>query len=101
MPSDPLMFKKIASAKQLLTPKEMCTGPAKHLFSFVRAVFQIEFEEKPNYQHLAFLLIKSLLRINQAPDMLFDWSTSKFRLSEIIVNDVEEEVPLVPDEYVG
>lgn len=57
-----------------MTPEKLCIGDAKHLLAFVKAAFKIEFEEKPEYSKLKYILANVLLDSNVAPNLKFDWS---------------------------
>jgi hypothetical protein len=43
------------------------------LIPFAKAIYKIEFEEKPNYNYLKFLLAKNLMEQNTTPNMRFEW----------------------------
>ena len=40
-----------------MTPEKLCIGKAEHLEPFATAVFNLEFEEEPDYAKLKFLLL--------------------------------------------
>ena len=65
--------------------------------TFVKEIFELQFEETPDYRRLRFLLVKGLLDSNVAPDNNFDWCRYNIETSSYIskkkvrnVNDVEE-----------
>ena len=48
--------------KNSLTPKNLCDNDYSiRLLPFVQAVYDLEFEEEPNYEKLRFLLLSGLL----------------------------------------
>ena len=65
--------------KNTLTPESLCccSEEGMKLLPFFRIVFNLKFEEKPDYDKLKFMLIKTLLDSNQTPDKKFDWIKSK------------------------
>ena len=68
------MFEQISKLRQEMGPKQLCIGMAKRLLQFVSDVFKLEFAEAPNYGKFKFLLAKTLLGQDVAPDSIFDWS---------------------------
>jgi hypothetical protein len=40
-----------------MTPEKLCAGMAGHLLPFASAVFELGFDEEPNYAKLKFLLV--------------------------------------------
>ena len=67
-------FDYIVQLKEELTIKDYCYSPdSKLLKPFISEVMNLEYEEKPNYNKLKFLLVKILIdqdffpRINQNP----------------------------------
>ena len=44
-----------------MDPEKLCSGHAKALLPFANEVLEYEFEEKPDYAKLKFLLVKILL----------------------------------------
>ena len=44
---------------------------------FCENIFDLKFEEEPNYGKLRHMLVCILMKKNQAPDMMYDWSKFK------------------------
>lgn len=68
-------FDAIKELKENLVPEEFCKSKeaSRHLLSFVKAVLELDFDEKPDYNRLRFLLVKGLLDQNVVPDRHYDW----------------------------
>ena len=61
-------FKRVKTLKNILTPADLCrTREGKLILPYLREVYSLEYEETPNYDKLAFLLVKSLLDLNMVP----------------------------------
>lgn len=59
----------------MLTPELLCESPeAKILQPFLENVFNIGFDETPDYDKLRFLLVKGLLDLNETPSKEYDWN---------------------------
>jgi len=57
-----LGFLKILNKKENLKPDELCaTENSWKIIDFVSEVFDLKFDDKPNYSRLKFLLVKELL----------------------------------------
>ena len=54
-------------AKCKMKPSEICVK-TKFLEPFANEVYDLSFDEEPNYSHLKFLLLKNLLDLNIAPN---------------------------------
>lgn len=65
--------------KNTLSPESYCccSEGGMKLLPFLRIVFSLKFEEKPDYDKLKFMLIKTLLDSNETPDKKFDWMKSR------------------------
>ena len=59
----------------MLTPESYCCGSDEgmKLLPFLNIVFNLKFDEKPDYDKLKFMLIKVLLDSNETPDKKYDW----------------------------
>ena len=68
------LLKEVGREKNSLTPKQLCSGKALELLPFCRDIFAIQFEQKPNYGKLRHMLSVILLKKNQIPDLIFEWS---------------------------
>ena len=53
-----------------MTPESLCccSEEGMKLLPFFKAVYDLQFDEKPDYNKLKFLLIKALLDSNNTPD---------------------------------
>ena len=49
---------------------------AKNLLPFVDNIFNLKFEEKPDYDKLRFYLLKGLLDIDCVPNQSYDWNVA-------------------------
>lgn len=67
-------FKEIRELKVNMPLKTLCGSPAaKKLLPFMEGIFALEFEDKPDYSKLRFLLVKILLDKDDVPTKIFDW----------------------------
>ena len=67
---------RIKRLKNSMSAQSVCqTSNTNYLCEFGNHVFNLEFEETPNYSYLRFLLTKNLLDRNLFPDNDFDWIT--------------------------
>ena len=61
--------------KQTYTPQLLCqSDEAKRMLEFVQNIFDLEYEECPNYDKLRFMLLKIMLEVNQTPNNEYDWN---------------------------
>jgi len=68
-------FSRIQHLKNTLTPEKICDSEeGQRLLPFVKEVFSLQFEDKPDYDKLRFYLVKILLDINEAPSTEYDWN---------------------------
>ena len=44
----------------------------------MKEIFALDFEEKPDYKKLRFLLVKALMERDLTPDHQYDWNWIKF-----------------------
>ena len=44
------------------------------MLPFINQIFELEFEERPDYEKLRFHLVKTLLDINDTPTLEYDWN---------------------------
>jgi|TARA_B110000305_G_C19351178_1_gene594342 hypothetical protein len=56
------------------------------LLPLAEYIYELKFEEEPNYGKIKFLLAKILLDIDKIPDMAFDWNPD--RVSTIHYNAI-------------
>ena len=68
-------FQRIKKLKNTLTPELLCESPeSKILRPFIEDIFQLNFDETPDYNKLQFLLVKKILDLNETPSKEFDWN---------------------------
>lgn len=61
--------------KNILSPELLCESPeAKILLPFIEEVFNLGFEDTPDYDKLRFYLVKGVLDLNETPNKEFDWN---------------------------
>ena len=63
---------QVLKLKLEMSPSEVCKE-APFLITFAKHVYELEFEEEPNYSYLKFVLIKNLLDVNIVPSKTLDW----------------------------
>jgi hypothetical protein len=72
-------FISIGKAKLNMTPKDICPSPeSRELLPFVEEIYNLRFDEEPNYNKLSFLLVKILMNSNQVPDDQYEWNQHLF-----------------------
>lgn len=55
-------FQQIGLLKVKMTPKDLCkSSDCKKLYPFIKEVYNLKFDEEPNYNKLRFLLVNELL----------------------------------------
>lgn len=60
----------------------LCASPeSKHFLKFINNIFNLEFEEKPNYEKLRFMLVSELLDLGESPSKKYDWNENMFSSS--------------------
>lgn len=84
-------FKTIKKIKLQQTARDLCgsenTSPDTYrLTEFVQEVFNMKFEEEPNYNKLRFILAKSLLDMGQTPNRKYDWIPNQRNSQKRYVN---------------
>jgi hypothetical protein len=58
-----------------MNPELLCESPeAKILLPFIQEIFDLKFEETPDYDKLRFYLVKGILDLNETPNKDFDWN---------------------------
>ena len=67
---------QILKLKRELSPSEICKN-APFLLSLAENIYELKFEEKPNYAKFRFLLVKNLLDKDLVPNDNFDWVEPK------------------------
>ena len=73
-------FNRIKQLKNALAPEAICESEeGQRLLPFVKEIFALQFEERPNYDKLRFMLIKALLDINETPTKEYDWNPVEFQ----------------------
>ena len=73
-------FNRIKQLKNTLAPEAICESEeGQRLLPFVKEIFALQFEERPNYDKLRFMLIKALLDINETPTKEYDWNPVEFQ----------------------
>ena len=62
-----------------------------HYIQFAEEIFSTRFSERPDYKKLKFLLLKSLLDQNEAPEKNMQWAENveEEKLEYVIYNDEE------------
>ena len=67
-------FKKIKKRKNKYSPSKICSQQnCLYLLEFAENVYKLEFEDKPDYAGLRWLLTKNLLEKSECPKGQFDW----------------------------
>lgn len=88
-------FQRIKELKNILTPELLCESPeAKILQPFIEDVFQLGFNDTPDYDKLRFLLVKGILNLNETPSKEFDWNENFAHDTDVInanMNSSNEE----------
>ena len=65
---------RIKNLKNKLTAKNLCIlSSTEYLVDFGENIYNLDFEEKPNYSLLRFLLTKNLLDKDLYPNNDYDW----------------------------
>ena len=65
---------RIKRLKNRFTPKQFCLlSKTQYLTEFSEAIYNLSFEEKPDYGLLRFFLIKNLMQQDLVPNNDFDW----------------------------
>ena len=59
--------------KEESSAREYCEGKSSYLAPVLEVAYNIGFKERPNYNHICFLLKKVVLDIDQLPSENFDW----------------------------
>tara|TARA_B110000305_G_C19177024_1_gene510127 strand:+ start:104 stop:379 length:276 start_codon:yes stop_codon:yes gene_type:complete len=68
-------FHTVKEMKKKATPETLCnTSDSSQLKAFVTEIFKLQFADTPDYQKLKFMLVKSLLELNDTPNGVFDWN---------------------------
>ena len=68
-------FERIKHLKNKYRPKTICIHyQCEYLTEFATEIYKLKFEEKPDYEHLRFLLKKNLMDRNMVLSNHFDWS---------------------------
>jgi len=62
--------------KNMLTPEMLCaeSEEGQRLIPFLKEIFDLEFDQKPNYDKLRFTLVRGLLNLNETPNKEYDWN---------------------------
>ena len=57
-----------------MEPKQFCAlSGTEYFLDFAESIYALKFDEKPNYNHLRFLLQKNLMNKDMFPNKDFDW----------------------------
>ena len=65
---------RIKRKKNKYKPKKFCTlYQCPFLIEYMEAVYDLQFDEKPDYSYLRFLFEKNLMNEEMIPDNKFDW----------------------------
>lgn len=67
-------FEEIAKYKINTKAKDFCNKQTNFLYPLLKYSYRLEFEERPDYEKMKFLLKKILLERDYLPDNKFDWS---------------------------
>ena len=71
-----------------MTPELLCESQeAKILQPFIENIFNLEFDEAPDYDKLRFLLLKGILDLNETPSKEYDWNENFARDTEVLQNN--------------
>ena len=72
------IFNYIHDVKKKTTNVQFCDGlPSGNIFlEFMDHIFQLKFDEQPNYDLLVKLINKCLNNINETADHVYDWNQS-------------------------
>ena len=62
-----MQFNQMKKVKTESSASEYCQGKSIHLTPLLEYAYKIEFDAKPNYDEIRFLLKKVLLDMNQIP----------------------------------
>lgn len=63
-----------------MTPELLCSSPeSQHFLNFIQNIFQLKFEETPNYEKLRFMLVTELLDLGESPSKKYDWNEQYFQ----------------------
>ena len=65
---------KILEFKTNTPPEDFLGKRAKYLIPLLQYAYDLEFEEKPDYERLKFMFQKVLMDKDFMPDRVFDWS---------------------------
>ena len=68
-------FEKIRKLKVHNSAKKYCKGKSIHFRAILEYAYKIEFDEKPNYTYIKFLLKKILLDLNRVSMEMFNWKS--------------------------
>ena len=70
------IFNYIHDVKKKTTNSQFCEGlPSGNIFlEFMDHIFQLKFDEQPNYELLGKLLNKCLTNIDECADQIYDWN---------------------------
>jgi hypothetical protein len=71
--------------KCMSSASQYCEEKACKFIDVLEYAYKIEFDEKPNYAHIKFLLKKILLEMDQIPVAAFNWrvkATEIFHVNE-------------------
>lgn len=62
--------------KNMLTPELLCaeSEEGQRLIPFLKEIFDLDFDQKPNYDKLRFTLVRGLLNLNETPNKEYDWN---------------------------
>ena len=70
----PQQMKKIREFKTQTPAKDFLSKKAKHLIPMLSYAYDLQFEERPDYERLKFMFRKVLMDKDYLPDKIFDWS---------------------------
>lgn len=63
----------VGECKKQSRPEELCNGMPKQMNAFFLKVFELEFEERPDYGDYRRLFREGISEIKESEDGVFDW----------------------------
>ena len=68
-------YEKIGEKKQQVSIKELCDGLPEEFNTYLTYSRKLGFEETPDYDYLRGLMSKSITRVNEHEDNVYDWNS--------------------------
>jgi hypothetical protein len=57
-----------------MSAQDLCiSSDSQKIYPFLQEVYNLKFDEEPNYNKLNFILVKELMQMNISPSKEFDW----------------------------